>query len=441
MALLTGGSNYQVALDYVVEKFMALIIGDATRVLPCAINATDTDEFVTFWGTAFEIARWKMDPQIPIYSSLGFITTLQPSSGKLSGRELKLWDAVSQNRVNVVREYLHARGLDVNFCNPMSSMNTLLHLACEKGHVGIVFELLKCASIDMNKVNQHHMTPLSLACRCAQIEVACLLLRDPRVNISNVYDEGLTPLQIASLRGKMARVLYIAVATGRSLVFEREAFGWVTQTVFVAQKQSPTISYPLSLEDWSIAEFEGLGTIERELGISFEIFGQSTDFRSPFVLNLCGIGLRNLSGGISSFRHLTILTLRGNYLRDLPGEVNSLPLLISLDVAENMLTGLGGHLTCLDRLTELNVSENLIGEAEMLPVLQHGKKLVKLDISGNPLGHSKIAMEVAAFIKGHLCLTFLQLEHIPLDSKGCAAIIRSLEWNYSEGIIALRTLG
>jgi len=437
MAPFIGGSDYQVSLDYVVQKFMAQIVGDATRVLPCAINATDKDEFVTFWESAFEIAMWKMNPQLPIHHALGLPTTLLSPSG----RELKLWDAVSQNRVNVVREFLRARGLDVNFANPKSSMNTLLHLACEKGHVGIVFELLKCASIDVNKVNQHHMTPLSLACRCAQIEVACLLLRDPRVDISIADNGCLMPMQIAYLRGKMDRVFYIAVATGRSLVFGTEAPEWEAQTVFVGQKQFPTISHPLSPEDWTIAEFEGLGTIERELGVSFGIFVQSTDFRSPSVINLCGIGLKSLSGRISSFQNLTTLTLRGNYLQDLPGEVNSLLLLVSLDVAENMLKGLGGQLTCLDRLTELNISENLIEEGEMLQVLQHGKKLVKLDISGNPLGHTKIAMEVAAFIKGHQFLKSLRLEKIPLDSKGCAAIIRSLEWNYYEGIIALKTLG
>ena len=432
-----GGSDYQTALNYIVQQFLAKIRGDASRVLPTAINVTDIEEFVPFWEAAFEVLVWKIDSQVlfPLSSSH---STISSQAGLLSSRELKLWDAVSNNRVNLVREYLRSKWVNINFAHPKFSMNSLLHLACEKGHVGIVFELLQCASIDVNKVNKNRITPLSLVCQCGRIEVACLLLRDLRVDSTIADAKNWTPLLISHIQERMDRVIYLMAATRRfSNVNSSQE---VTHPAFGVKKPFPVISFPLSLEDWEKAGFEGLGTIARELGITFEIFGQSTDFRNPSAMNLSGIGLSNLSGRISFFPNLTTLTLRGNRLHDLPEELNSLPLLVTLDVSENILKGLGGHVACLDRLTDLNISENLVGEAEMLQVLQHSKKLVNLDISGNPLSRPTIFLEVAAFIKGNLCLESLRLVQIPIDSKGCSEIIRSLEWNYSEGILTLKKL-
>jgi len=162
--------------------------------------------------------------------------------------------------------------------------------------------------------------------------------------------------------------------------------------------------------------------------------------RIPTELHLPGMALKSLLASVKSFQNLTVLNLRGNQIEILPRELNSLPLLVTLNVSENLLVSLQGLEDCLSRLKEVNVSENLINDAGMLPIFEQGRKLSKVDISGNLLSVS-FAREVTSFLWENTLLADFQMTKVPLDSNGAFDIIKTLFWNYQEAMCTLQAFG
>ena len=128
-----------------VNKFVSLRQGKG-EVLPFAINTTSVEEFSLFWPAAIRMVTWKMS---------SFYATKLPTTGTTS--EKKLCDAVISNNFNEFCELLRSKKAQLSLSKAF--LTTLLLAACERGHLGIVSELLRHRSVDVNLPDLHRTTP------------------------------------------------------------------------------------------------------------------------------------------------------------------------------------------------------------------------------------------------------------------------------------------
>jgi len=71
---------------------------------------------------------------------------------------------------------------------------TVLHIACQAGHVEVVEVLLTHPEIDVNSQDSSQWTPLLHACASGRVEVAKLLLLDERVDVNACDYQGRSAL-------------------------------------------------------------------------------------------------------------------------------------------------------------------------------------------------------------------------------------------------------
>ena len=170
-----------------IKKFVSVKTLKSGVLLPFAINTTSVKEVSSFWPGALKMATWRM----------GSPYTIVPPPTVTSATEKKLWKAVVNNDFHQVFEALRSKKANTTISKTLLASS--LHVACENGHLGIVAELLRHPSVDVNQRDQHLSTPLNLACRNSHPDVACLLLRDSQADISLSDDEGIAPLVTSAL--------------------------------------------------------------------------------------------------------------------------------------------------------------------------------------------------------------------------------------------------
>ena len=83
---------------------------------------------------------------------------------------------------------------------PSALYRAPLHVACARGHLEIVKELLAHQNIDVNLL-VNNFTPLHAAVSNGQLEVLRLLLADSRVNVNVQDDSGDSPLNLCCRLG------------------------------------------------------------------------------------------------------------------------------------------------------------------------------------------------------------------------------------------------
>lgn len=84
---------------------------------------------------------------------------------------------------------------------------TALHLAAREGHKGVVFRLLRCASILVNVEDSEGLTPLHYACMHGQAEVVKMLLENPKRNVNVESHDKSTPLHLGVKSGHIPTVI------------------------------------------------------------------------------------------------------------------------------------------------------------------------------------------------------------------------------------------
>jgi ankyrin repeat protein len=132
----------------------------------------------------------------------------------------KMLDAYTKDILNSVRlkngnlaqvQALHERGtLVVNCCNRYSE--SLLHLACRRGHTEIVRYLLETVQVDIHIRDDYHRTPLHDACWTIEpnYDLVDLLLRIAPEHLLLEDVRGFTPFDYVrpEHRGKWLRFLW-----------------------------------------------------------------------------------------------------------------------------------------------------------------------------------------------------------------------------------------
>ena len=153
-----------------------------------------------------EYATKFLDPAVPLSSQIDPII---------------LFEKVRDNRLEEVKDLINVnRQLNINWRHPNRKDNsewTLLHMACDRGHLQLVQVLLAHPAIDVNLRSFSGSTPLLFACVNGQIEVVKLLLRDGRAKINVPDSQGRTPLWHATSNDHLMIVQLLLLVEGKTL--------------------------------------------------------------------------------------------------------------------------------------------------------------------------------------------------------------------------------
>lgn len=135
---------------------------------------------------------------------------MEKAMPNLTRQQSLLLQAVSDNKIPLVKAILEIPGIDVNFIASEFTKQTLLHIAAEAKNVEMVNILLE-RHISLNDIDAMGNTPLSIAAGTGQLTIAqALLTAGADVNASGTIENeylpritGLTALHSAALKGNV----------------------------------------------------------------------------------------------------------------------------------------------------------------------------------------------------------------------------------------------
>ena len=85
---------------------------------------------------------------------------------------------------------------------------TALHVACKRGIIAMVKELLLCEGIEINKKDKQHNTPMHTACVSGEKSIVFTLI-EAGANVMEKNDDDMTPLHVAVVERKLEIVKMI----------------------------------------------------------------------------------------------------------------------------------------------------------------------------------------------------------------------------------------
>lgn len=129
-----------------------------------------------------------------------------------------LWNACLVHSARDVERLLKEEpGINVNWGNPGSFLNTPLHLCSSDENTDIIRLLLAHPKIDVNRKNAGGWSPLLWACKDGRLDSVVTLLRDPRVDVNSANIEGATSVWLCAFRGWADIARWLVVTHGEHL--------------------------------------------------------------------------------------------------------------------------------------------------------------------------------------------------------------------------------
>lgn len=104
-----------------------------------------------------------------------------------------LHSAAQRGEVDLICCMLDLSTLSINA--PLASQKTLLHLAAESGHLGVV-TLLIANGAEIDALNAHNETPLMLAIQAGHVNTAKFLAENGRINLVNLRQQTASHLAL-----------------------------------------------------------------------------------------------------------------------------------------------------------------------------------------------------------------------------------------------------
>ena len=131
------------------------------------------------------------------------------SPKQMKERELMFQD-VEKGNLTSIKQKIND-GLDVNMRNPFKQ--TLLHTACENGHLNVAKYLVESQHLSLEAVDNTGMTPLGSACYNGHFEIVKYLVKQ-NANKEAKDLQNRTPLHIACMSGQMPIVVFLIEKVG-----------------------------------------------------------------------------------------------------------------------------------------------------------------------------------------------------------------------------------
>ncbi|XP_019856957.1 PREDICTED: ankyrin-3-like [Amphimedon queenslandica] len=153
------------------------------------------------------------------------------------------FDAAQRNHLYCLKHLLSNYLFDINAIHPFDdSQPTLLHIACQKGHVAIVLYLTSLPQCDVSAKTSNGSTVLHLSCKSHSLPILKHLAEEHQLDLTIKDYNGMAPVHVACEEGSLSIVKYIIDHSPLSLDLT-DSFGRTPLLIAAFSKNLPIIRY------------------------------------------------------------------------------------------------------------------------------------------------------------------------------------------------------
>ena len=151
--------------------------------------------------------------------------------------------AAQYNRLYCLKHLLNNYSFDINATDPSEdTQSTVLHLACQEGHVAIVLYLTSPPKCDISAKTSNGSTALHLACKSRSLPILKRLVEECHMDLIIRDYNGMAPVHVACEAGSSSLVKYIIELSSLSLDIT-DSFGRTPLLIAAFSKNLPIIRY------------------------------------------------------------------------------------------------------------------------------------------------------------------------------------------------------
>ena len=151
--------------------------------------------------------------------------------------------AAQSNHLYCLKHLLNNYSFDIHATDPRNDTQpTLLHLACQEGHVAIVLYLTSLPKCDKLAKTSNGSTALHLACKSRSLPILKHLVEECHMDLIIRDYNGMAPVHIACEAGSLSLVKYIIEHSSLSLDIT-DSFGRTPLLIAAFSKNLPIIRY------------------------------------------------------------------------------------------------------------------------------------------------------------------------------------------------------
>ena len=151
--------------------------------------------------------------------------------------------AAQYNRLYCLQHLLNNYSFDINATDPRNdTQSTLLHLACQEGHVATVLYLTSLPKCDISAKTSNGSTALHLACKSRSLPILKHLVEECHMDLIIRDYNGMAPVHVACEAGSLSLVKYIIEHSSLSLDIT-DSFGRTPLLIAAFSKNLPIIRY------------------------------------------------------------------------------------------------------------------------------------------------------------------------------------------------------
>uniref|UniRef100_A0A1X7TR60 Uncharacterized protein n=1 Tax=Amphimedon queenslandica TaxID=400682 RepID=A0A1X7TR60_AMPQE len=169
--------------------------------------------------------------------------------------------AAYEGKLHCLQELINKYQCDVNATT--TTGRTVLHKACEGGHVPVVLYLTSLPQCDVAANTSNGLTALHITCGYSDsLPILKHLVENHQLDLCAVNDEGMAPIHLACLKGRQELVQYIIEHIPSSLDLPVTGYGHTPFLTAVCFNQLDVIKYLISKKcNLSATDDEGYGAV------------------------------------------------------------------------------------------------------------------------------------------------------------------------------------
>ena len=153
------------------------------------------------------------------------------------------FEATQFNRLYCLKHLLNNYSFDINATRLTDdTQSTLLHMACQEGHVAIVLYLTSLPQCDVSAKTSNGSTVLHLSCKSRSLPMFKHLVEEHQLDLTIKDYNGMAPVHVACEEGSLSIVKYIIDHSPLSLDMT-DSFGRTPLLVAAFSKNLPIIRY------------------------------------------------------------------------------------------------------------------------------------------------------------------------------------------------------
>ena len=151
--------------------------------------------------------------------------------------------ATQYNCLYCLKHLLNNYSFDINAIDPRNdTQSTLLHLACQEGHVATVLYLTSLPKCDISAKTSNGSTAIHLACKSRSLSILKRLVEECHMDLIIRDYNGMAPVHVACEAGSLSLVKYIIEHSSLSLDIT-DSFGCTPLLIAAFSKNLPIIRY------------------------------------------------------------------------------------------------------------------------------------------------------------------------------------------------------